>query len=288
MNARDCQAWLVRRFDEAGLSYGHGTDNASDEAWWLMHHVLFGSEEFGEIPAMLELDDTAMEAIELLAEQRIRSRQPLAYLTGTGWFCGLPFEVNNRVLVPRSPLAELIMQGFDPVLSEAPRRILDLCTGSGCIGIACAMAFPQAQVVLSDISAEALEIARRNIHRHGLSQRVSSCNSDLFASIQGRFDLIVTNPPYVSRSEYQDLPAEYHREPELGLVTEKDGLDIPLQILDRSAEFLEEGGVLVLEVGNTWEALDAARPDLPFLWLEFANGGLGVCALPENALRSSD
>src|SRR5690606_20246555 len=158
-------------------------------------------------------------------------QRPLAYLLGEAWFCGLPFHVDERVLVPRSPIAELIEYGFHGLMDEEPPSVLDLCTGSGCIGIACAFAFPEARVVLSDYSEEALVVARSNIARHELAARVTAVHSDVFDKLPGRFDLIVSNPPYVSADEYAALPAEYNREPEIGLVSADNGLAIPLQIL---------------------------------------------------------
>jgi len=209
----------------------------------------------------------------------------VAYLVGEAWFCGLPFKVDERVLIPRSPIAELINNRFEPLLVREPLRILDLCTGSGCIGIACALAFEDARVDLSDISADALQLARENVIRHGLQERVQVLESDLLQSLQGPYDLIVTNPPYVSRQEIDDLPAEYRHEPELGLLSFDDGLDIPLRILREAAAHLSEDGLLVLEVGYSREALTARLPEVPLLWLEFGQGGDGVCALTAGQLR---
>jgi ribosomal protein L3 glutamine methyltransferase len=209
---------------------------------------------------------------------------PLAYLTHEAWFAGLKFHVDERVLVPRSPFAELIDNRFDPLLSRAPRRILDLCAGGGCIGIACALAFPEATVVLADISSEALAVAKINVTALALQERVELLHSDLFRNVTGKFDLIVSNPPYVAEDEYVELPDEYHREPRLGLVTEENGIDIPLRILEQAATFLRPGGVLLLETGATWPVLADARRDLPFLWLEFEHGGEGICALTKEQL----
>src|SRR5690606_23590675 len=217
--------------------------------------------------------------------RRIEERVPVAYLVGEAWFCGLPFKVDERVLIPRSPIAELINNRFEPLLNREPLRILDLCTGSGCIGIACALAFPDAQVDLADISTDALQLAQENVQRHGLEQQVRVIESDLFTAVQGPYDLIVTNPPCVSRQEVDELPAEYHHEPELGLLSLDDGLDIPLRILREAAAHLHEDGVLVLEVGYSREALTARLPGVPLLWLEFEHGGDGVCALTAQQLR---
>lgn len=208
----------------------------------------------------------------------------MAYLLGEAWFAGLPFYVDERVLIPRSPIAELILQQFQPLLNEAPGRVLDLCTGSGCIGIATALVFPEASVDLSDISEEALQLAARNIDRHGLQSRVSAVQSDLFAGLQGKYDLIVSNPPYVSAEEVADLPPEYQREPSLGLLSDDEGLAIPLQILRQAPDYLSDNGLLILELGYTWPLLAERYPDLPVVWLEFDGGGEGVLAIGRDAL----
>ena len=172
------------------------------------------------------------------------------------------------------------------MLKKTPERILDLCCGSGCIGIAAALQYPQAQLCLSDLSADALAVAEININKHALEERVSTVSSDLFDNIQGKFDLILSNPPYVSEDEYRALPDEYLREPELALLTDAEGLDIPLKILRQAAEFMHEDACLILEVGNSWEALQKALPDMPFMWLDFEHGGHGVCALSKAQLQA--
>lgn len=277
---------MVAAFDAADLYFGHGTDNAWDEACWLLETVL-RRHGIDSIEADTQLAAADLVDVNALFEARIATRKPLAYLLHEAWFCGLPFYVDERVLVPRSPFAELISEQFEPLLPRTPRRILDLCTGGGCIGIACALAFPEAEVVLADISAEALDVAQVNIAKFELAGRVTTVQSDLFDALQGRFDLIVTNPPYVARDEYENLPDEYHREPALALVTDRNGIGIPLRILEQAAAFLEPEGVLILETGATWPELAAARPDLPFLWLEFAHGGDGVCLLTRAQLAKS-
>lgn len=266
------------RFEMACLHFGHGTDNAWDEACWLLE-TLLKRHGATEIDAELPVPQSCLEEANAIVQARIITRKPLAYLLGEAWFCGLAFHVNEHVLVPRSPIAELIANEFQPMIKKAPKRILDLCTGSGCIGIACAMAFPDSQVVLSDISEDALEIARRNIERYGLADRVAAVRSDLFEEINGRFDLVVTNPPYVGETEYESLPEEFFREPALGLLTGHDGLDIPLRILKQCRRYLEDTGWLVLEVGNSDEALANACIELPLIWLDFEQGGSGVCAI---------
>jgi ribosomal protein L3 glutamine methyltransferase len=282
-SARQVLEQMADAFDAAELFFGHGTDNSWDEACWLLETL---RRRQGK-PALQE--DTPLSAADLtevnaLFNERIATRKPLAYLLNEAWFCGVPFYVDERVLVPRSPFAELIDNRFAPLLTREPRRILDLCAGGGCIGIACALAFPEAKVVLADISSEALEVAKVNVTMLALQERVELVRSDLFKSVTGKFDLIVTNPPYVAEDEYVELPDEYHREPRLGLVTDNNGIDIPLRILDQASTFLRPGGLLFLETGATWPVLADARKDLPFLWLEFEHGGEGICALTKEQL----
>lgn len=276
---------LAQRFDQADLFFGHGTGDPWDEAVYLTFAALGIS--FDEDDSVMErwLQSQEVAHVEALARRRIEERIPVAYLVGEAWFCGLPFKVDERVLIPRSPIAELINNRFEPLLAAEPQRILDLCTGSGCIGIACALAFEDARVDLSDISRDALQLARENVLRHGLQERVRVLESDLLRSVQGPYDLIVSNPPYVSRQEIDELPAEYHHEPELGLLSQDDGLDIPLRILREAAAHLSEDGLLVLEVGYSRAALTDRLPGVPLLWLEFEQGGEGVCALTAQQLR---
>ena len=278
---------LADRFESAGLFFGHGTDNALDEAFYLV------SAAVGLDPAEADdwldagADTASRQRIEELARRRIGERIPVAYLTGEAWFAGLPFHVDPRVLVPRSPLAELIAEEFAGLLPESPRRILDLCTGSGCIGIACAVRFPGAEVVLADIDRGALEVADRNCARHGVRDRVQVVQSDLFDSLAGPpFDLIISNPPYVSAAEVAGLPAEYHHEPVLGLHSEEEGLQLPSRILEQAANHLTPGGLLIMEVGYSWPALERRHPDLTFLWLSFEQGGEGVLALRREQLST--
>lgn len=284
MQLEECLTRLAEQFDDADLFYGHGTDNAWDEAVYLVFSLLGLPFDEPADPALI-VSDRQLERVRELAARRINERMPLAYLVGEAWFAGLPFNVDARVLVPRSPIAELILNEFQPLLAEPPGRVLDLCTGSGCIGIATALGFPQAQVDLADISADALAVAQSNIERHQLSERVCTVQSDLFTALaercaqQGPYDLIVSNPPYVSAQEVADLPAEYHREPSLGLLSDDEGLAIPLAILRQAPDYLGENGLLVLEVGYTWPLLEQRCPDLAVTWLEFEQGGEGVLAI---------
>ena len=220
-------------------------------------------------------------------ERRINERRPVAYLIGEAWFMGLPFHVDERVLVPRSPISELLEARLQPWLADHPvERILDLCTGSGCIGIAAATVFPEAEVELSDISEDALAVAESNIELHEVGDRVMTVRSDVFDQVTGRYDVIVSNPPYVDAEDMADMPAEYHHEPRLGLEAGDDGLSIAHRILADAADHLNPGGLLMVEVGNSWHALDAAYPQLPFTWLDFENGGDGVFLLTREQLVS--
>lgn len=278
---RDFVRWAASRFLAAGLAFGHGTDNALDEAAYLVLHALALPPDFPDRYFDSRLTPSEKRATAALVERRIAERKPSAYLTNEAWFAGLPFYVDERVLVPRSPIAELIQAGFEPwVQVDKVHRILDLCTGSGCIGIACAHAFPDACVDLVDVSPEALEVARENVKRHRLEGRVEVLRSDLFESLGGRrYQLIVSNPPYVSTEEMRALPAEFGHEPALGLAAGARGLDVVLQILRSAADFLTPDGVLVVEVGASHQALSETLPGAPFTWVEFEHGGEGVFVL---------
>lgn len=278
MTVDELIAALAQRFEANGLYYGHGTDNALDEAYYLVFSVLQLDFAGPDLQLQQAVTATEQKQIERLAVRRMNERIPVAYLVGEAWFAGLPFTVDRRVLVPRSPLAELIVGGFDGLLSRPPARILDLCTGSGCIGIACAMRFPESVVDLADIDAGALEVARCNIDRHRLGDRVRAIQSDLFDAIEGEYDLIISNPPYVSDEEVAALPEEYHHEPVLGLRTGDDGTEMPMRILEQAAAHLAPGGTLIMEVGHGWAELDRRCAHRPLLWLSFENGGEGVLA----------
>lgn len=273
--------WTERQLKPAKLYYGHGTETARDEAAWLVGHAT------GHAPTDLEthLADipgaAATEKIRALVEARITTRQPLAYLLNEAWFAGLKFYVDARVLVPRSITGEYIRERFVPWLQPGNvQRALDLCTGSGCIAIALAHAFPQARVDASDISDDALAVARINVEQHGLRERVKLIKSNLFEALGGvRYDLIVTNPPYVSRKDMAALPAEYRHEPRLALAAGEHGLDVIVKILAQAADCLTPGGIFVAEVGNSHAALARAFPDVPFLWLTSETGDDSVFLL---------
>ncbi len=281
----DWIAYVEQRLYGHPLYYGHGTDNAGDEAAWLVTHI--ASADTGEsIDLDMPVSSNQAETITTILSKRIELQTPLAYLLKQAWFAGYPFYVDERVLVPRSPIAELILNSFEPLLTSRPRRILDLCCGSGCIGIAAALQFPESEVCLADNSAAALEVTAANLDRFNLADRVSTCKSDLFENISGEFDLILSNPPYVSREEYAELPAEFHREPEVGLVSENHGLELPLKILQQSPQYLSDKGILILETGYTWPLLEDATAKLYKLWLDFEYGGEGVCAISAADLAS--
>ncbi|MEZ5546688.1 MAG: 50S ribosomal protein L3 N(5)-glutamine methyltransferase [Pseudomonadales bacterium] len=284
---RDYIRWTASYFNQAKVFFGHGTDNAWDEAVLLV---------FGCLHLPWDTDHTAMDArltrqekenICRVVVRRVNERIPLAYLTNEAWFAGLPFYVDERVLIPRSPIAELIERGFTPWLcGDEVHQILDLCTGSGCIGIACAMAFPESEVDLSDVSEDALAVAGINIRNHHLEKRVSLYQSNLFNELPLKgYDLIVSNPPYVDAQDFADMPEEYKHEPQLGLSAGADGLDCIREILRKAGDYLTEYGVLVAEVGNSEAALRKACEGVPFLWLDFERGGHGVFVLTAAQLK---
>ncbi len=288
LSPRDLIRWGVSRFNEAELYYGHGTDNAWDEAEYLVLHALHMTPPLEDAWLDVRLTRAERDAAVVLLRRRVDERIPAAYITGHAWFAGLKFKVDPRVLVPRSPIAELIEKRFEPWLSREPEQILDLCTGSGCIGIACAYAFPDALVDVSDISPDALAVARQNIVDHGLDGQVRAVESDLFSGLAGQvYDVIVTNPPYVDADDLADMPDEYRAEPQLGLASGSDGLDFTRRLLREAAAHLSEDGALIGEVGNSWVALEAAYPQLPFVWLELERGGHGVFMLTAADLRNA-
>jgi len=276
----------TRRLSRARLHYGHGTDNARDDAAALLWHVLRLPLPASAVLYRRRVPARAQAALEQLLQRRIRERVPVVYLTQRCWFAGLPMYVDGRVLIPRSPIAELIERRFQPWVQRARvRRILDLGTGSGCIAIACARAFPLARVDAADISDDALAVAQINIRRHRLSARVRALRSDHFTGLgRASYDIIVSNPPYVGRRRLAGLPAEYRHEPRLALAAGTDGLDSARIILRDAAAHLNPGGILIVEVGDAERALRRAFPRLPFTWLAFERGGGGVFMLGREQL----
>jgi ribosomal protein L3 glutamine methyltransferase len=279
----------IRRLRRAKLFYGHGTDNARDEAIALVLHAVNLPHDAPRTVLERRVTATQAERFEALIRRRIGERLPLAYLTHESWFAGLPFYVDERVLVPRSPIAELIERQFSPwVEPSRVKRILDMGTGSGCIALACAKYFPRARVDAVDIDAGALEVAAINRRRLRLTRRVNLVASDHFAALgNAAYDIIVSNPPYVGDREMRGLPREYRHEPRHALASGRQGLDSVGVILRSAVKHLQPLGLLVVEVGNTERALMRAYPKLPFTWLDFERGGGGVFLLTREQLKSA-
>ena len=273
------------QFESAELFFGHGTDNAFDEAVFLVYGML-GLNFYHELHEVnRELKESEISMISEKVRQRIERHEPVAYLLKQTLFAGLNFNCDERALIPRSPIAELILNGFHPLLSSTPKRVLDLCAGSGCIGIAIANQFNECDVDLADIDESALELANSNVVLHGFGDRVTTFQSDLFENLEGLYDLIVCNPPYISTYEYENLPEEYMAEPVSGLVGEEQGLAIPLRVLREAAQYLQPDGLLILEVGFSNELLSQRLAGVSIRWLEFENGGEGVLAMDSEELR---
>lgn len=283
---RDFMRWGVSLFYENGAALGHGYDDPWDEVVAL---ILFALHLPWDIDNRVQdarlLDSEKSRICELLA-WRVIDKVPTAYLIGTSWFAGIPFKVDQRVLIPRSPIAELIEKQFSPWIDpSAVSSILDMCTGSGCIGIACAQYFPEAQVDCVDLSEDALDVAEENVQTLGLENQVNLLYSDLFEALDGRtYDIIVSNPPYVDQDDMDTLPDEYHHEPRMGLEAGKDGLDIVRRMLPELSRHLNPGGIAVIEVGNSMVALEEAYPGVPFTWVEFERGGHGVFVLTKEEI----
>ena len=282
---QDFIRWTSSQLSLSDVFLGHGTDNPIDEAKQLILATLglslFIPTEFYSA----NLTNDEKQALFDIIQKRISDRVPTPYLTNQAWFCGHSFYIDERVLIPRSPIGELIDNRFQSLLTHSPQQILDLCTGSGCIGIACAYAFPEAQVDITDISLEALDVAQQNIDLHEMNFRVTPMLSDLFNDIPAKqYDLIVTNPPYVDNEDMDDLPDEFSYEPKLALEAGFDGLDIVKRILSDAINYLSPQGILVCEVGNSWVSLQEQYPQVPFNWLEFERGGLGVFSITREEL----
>lgn len=282
LSIADFIRWGASRFNQAGLFYGHGTDNALDEAAALVLAALSLPPDLHQAWFQARLTAEERELVVQWILRRIDERLPLPYITGEAWFAGMRFRVSHQVLIPRSPVAELIEGGFAPWIDPARvGRVLDLCCGSGCIGIAAAAYLPESRVDLVDISPQALEVCRQNLQLHGdVSARIRIFQSDLFESLPPqRYDIIVSNPPYVGSGELAELPPEFHHEPLLALHAEDEGLAIVRRILRESIDFLAPDGILVVEVGNSAALMEQRYPDIPFVWLDFARGGEGVFLL---------
>jgi ribosomal protein L3 glutamine methyltransferase len=277
----DLLRFCATLFEREEIFCGHGTDDRWDEAVALVvGHLRLPWDRAG---LLLDARLPLAERVELidLARQRVETRVPAPYLTGFAWFAGHRFHVDPRVVIPRSPMAELVEACFQPwLVPEAPQRILDLCTGSGCIGIACAHAFPEAEVDLVDASPDALDVARRNVEEHGLGHRVNVLRSNLFGDLPARrYELIVCNPPYVPDAEIEEMPREYRHEPRVGLAGGADGLDIAMRVLAGARSYLQDEGLLALEVGEGAERLEARCPSLSFIWPTFERGGRGIALI---------
>jgi len=275
VTVRDWLRFAVSRFNEAKLHFGHGSDNAFDEAAYLVLATL--RLPIDRLEPFLDASLTHGEAEDVLrvVERRVRERIPAAYLTREAWLAGHSFYVDERVIVPRSFIAELLAEQFAPWVEDADAvsRALDLCTGSGCLAILAALAFPNARIDAADLSRDALDVAARNVADYGLGERIDLVESDLFAALEGRtYDLIVSNPPYVDAESVAALPPEYRAEPALALGSGKDGLDAARRILAAAKAHLNPGGLLVVEIGHNRAALEAAFPALPFVWLDTAGG----------------
>jgi len=282
---RDWLRWAETVLRREAVFLGHGTDNCWDEALALVLPAL--SLPWDVDPKVLDghvLPDERALILDWL-RRRVNERVPAPYITGTAWFCGLPFHVDERVLIPRSPLGEAVENRFEPfVTPEQVHRILDLCTGCGAIAVACALAFPEAEVHASDVSAEALNLCRQNLTEHSVDQQVTLYQCDGLDGLDGGYDLIVCNPPYVDAEDMATLPPEYRHEPELALASGADGLDFTRALLRRAPDYLAENGMLVVEVGNSAAALEQRWPDVPFMWLAFERGGEGAFLLSREEL----
>ena len=274
-------------FNQSELFYGHGSDNAFTDAYILVMYALSLPNDVDESIMTCHLIESEKQNILALFSRRIEEQIPVAYITNITYFAQLPFYVDQRVLVPRSPIGELIENKFFPYIAanNEPKRVLDLCTGSGCIAIACASYFSDAEVDAVDLSIDALNVAQMNIENHGLCEQVIPIQSDVFSGVEGQsYDLIVSNPPYVDQQDIDSMPKEYQHEPEIGLGCGHDGLDIVRVILAQSAQYLNEGGLLFCEVGNSEVHVRALYQEVPFTWLNFERGGHGVFMLTKAQL----
>ncbi|VFP87169.1 50S ribosomal protein L3 N(5)-glutamine methyltransferase [Candidatus Erwinia haradaeae] len=273
----DLLRWSVTCFSAANLWYGHGTDNAWDEAVQLVFPALYLPIDSQRDMCSGRLTYSERKRVIKLIQRRINERIPVSYLTNKSWFCGQEFYVDKRVVIPRSPIGELISQEFAGLISDKPQKILDMCTGSGCIAISCSLVFPESKIDAVDISEDALAITKKNICRHGVKKNVTPILSDLFSNMPHKhYDLIIANPPYVNVKDLKSLPHEYLHEPRLGLITGDNSLTLVLRILGSLKDYLAFHGIFICEVGNSMSDLITQFPDIPFTWIEFDQGGDGV------------
>ena len=270
---------ISKRLDESDVFFGHGTENSIDEAAYIVCGSLNISYDRDLRLLNYNLSPGDVELLEERVERRIKEYVPAAYLVGESRFAGLEFLVDKRALIPRSPIAELILNRFSTLMAKEPRKVLDLCAGNGCIGISIANTFKESLVDLLDIDEGCLMLAKENIAKHSLFNRMNLIHSNLFEKVVEKYDLIISNPPYVSSQEYNSLPAEYFYEPKSGLVCDETGLFIPTKILQEARNYLAEGGLLILEVGHSRLNLEKRFPLVPFLWLDFEKGGSGILAI---------
>lgn len=280
--------WGASLFKQSGLFYGHGNSSAIDEAAYLVLHTLNLEPDTHSVYFSSKLTEDEKKALIDILFRRAEEKIPAAYLTNESWFAGLSFYIDERVLVPRSPIAELIEKQYEPWVDiDKVDNILDLCTGSACIAIANAYYFPHAHIDAVDISKDALAVAMKNVERHQLLDQVSIIQSDLFNSLEERqYDIIVSNPPYVDADDMAKMPIEFHSEPEIGLAAGDDGLELVIPMLEQAGQYLSPEGILIVEVGNSGNALQQRYPDLPFYWLEFQQGDQGVFLLTKEQLDS--
>jgi len=273
--------WADQHFTEADLCYGHGTDNAISEAIYLLAYALKTDFDLSAYDPDASLSEVQNQAIKLLMQTRMDKKIPAAYLVNEAWFCGLAFYVDAHVLIPRSPIAELIKAEFQPWIERSElHSLLEIGTGSGCIALSCAHYMPDISVDAVDIDEHAINIARQNCKKMDLQERVSIIQSDVYSALgDNKYDIILSNPPYVSAAEYSHLPDEYKHEPEIGLKSGQDGLDCVRVILAEAVRYLNPTGILIVEVGNSQDILEDAFPEIPFMWLEFEYGGSGVFLL---------
>lgn len=285
-HSTDNEEWvaaIAAWFGGHELHYGHGTDNASDEAWWLLRHLQGWDDAQWAAPARADLAQKATQ----LANARVATRKPLAYLINEAFFCNARFFVDSRVLVPRSPIAEILQRRFAPWLTlREGDRALDIGTGSGCIAIAAALQCPELLVDATDASPDALAVAQQNIARHQLQKRVTAQLADLYPGEARQYRVIISNPPYVPEAQYAQLPAEYLHEPKEGLVGGVTGLEPAWTILRQAPDWLTQDGIVVLEVGSEAQQLEASVPGLELVWVEFEYGGEGVCVIQAAQLRA--